>query len=107
MFACRSCISFPICSNFQNARLKENIKEMTINDTSMTTVRDDMRGTLLPQRSMLSNGYLTINNWIIALMDFDEEPTQLEAKSNLSRMKEKEKETEYTEVSSINVIILG
>ncbi|KAF8361145.1 hypothetical protein PRIPAC_88068, partial [Pristionchus pacificus] len=69
----------------ENARLKEHVKELTVNDTSMTTVRDDMRGTLLPQRT---------------LMDFDEEPTQLEAKSNLSRMKEKEKdkETEYTEV---------
>lgn len=97
-----------MCAKLQNARLKEHVKELTVNDTSMTTVRDDMRGTLLPQRSILSIGYLIINDWIIALMDFDEEPTQLEAKSNLSRMKEKEKdkETEYTEVSCIYVIVL-
>ncbi|GMR36669.1 hypothetical protein PMAYCL1PPCAC_06864 [Pristionchus mayeri] len=67
------------------ARMKENetkTKE-TWNDTSMTTVKDDTRGTLLPQRT---------------LMDFDEEPTQLYSKSNLSTMKEKEGK-DYMEVN--------
>ncbi|GMS84414.1 hypothetical protein PENTCL1PPCAC_6589 [Pristionchus entomophagus] len=62
------------------ARIRDS-REM-FGDTSMTTVRKDKRGTMIPQKT---------------LMDFDEEPTQLYSKSNLSSMRE---EKDYMEVNT-------